>query len=109
MRKVIRGLVVAGLLLGTTPLDAHEPFRIIGTVVRFQERSLVVNSQTGESFTFQLQQSTVVRHEKERVPQAELKAGRRVRVQIMADSLYDEDPFVLSVTLLSEEIPPKTR
>ena len=94
-------LVVAVVLsLGTTPLGAHEPFQVTGTIVRFQERSLVVKNGTGESFTFQLQQSTAVRREKERVPQTELKAGRNVVVRIMADSLYDEDPFVLSVSLV---------
>ena len=97
----VMSLVVAVVLsLGTTPLGAHEPFQVTGTIVRFQERSLVVKNGTGESFTFQLQQSTAVRREKERVPQTELKAGRNVVVRIMADSLYDEDPFVLSVSLV---------
>ena len=100
MRRVMSLVVVAVLLLGTTPSGAHEQFRIAGTIVRFQDRSLVVKSRTGESFTIQLRESTVVRREKKRVPQTELKAGRSVVVNIMADSLYDEAPFVLSVTLV---------
>ena len=109
MRPIMSLVVVAVLLLGTTPLGAHEQFRIVGTIVTFQDRSLVVKVRTGELFTIELQKSTVVRREKERVPQTELKAGRSVVVNIMADSLYDEDPFVLSVTLVPETAPSKAR
>jgi len=111
MRRSLRLVLVAMMLLGTTawtPLDAHEPFRIEGTIVTFKDRALAVRSRSGESFTFQLQRSTVVRRDKERVPQTELEAGRRVVVTIMADSLYDENPFVLSV-ILPAITPPEDR
>ena len=98
--RIINLMVVAGLLLGSIQLDAHEEFRIEGAVVKFEDRSLVVKSRTGESFTIRLQKSTVVRRERERVPQTELQPGRTVTVRIMADSLYDENPFVLSVSLM---------
>jgi len=97
--RVINLMVAAGILLGGIQLGAHEQFHVEGTIVRFEERSLVVKSRTGESFTFQLQKSTVVRREKERVPQTELRVGRLVTVNIMADSLSDRNPFVLSVSL----------
>ena len=97
--RMMNLVAVASLLLGGTQLAAHQEFRIEGAIVRFEERSLVVKSRTGESFTFQLQKSTVVRREKERVPQTELQRDRNVTVSIMADSLYDQNPFVLSVTL----------
>jgi hypothetical protein len=105
--RIMNCLAVAGLLLGGTQLVAHERFQIDGAIVRFEERSLVVKSRTGESFTFQLQKSTVVRREKERVPQTELLRGRDVAVSIMADSLHDENPFVLSVTLTPPATGPK--
>ena len=108
-RRVMSLVVVAVLLLGTPPLRAHEQFRIVGTIVTFQDRALVVKSPAGESFAVQLQQSTVVRLGKKRVPQTELKAGRGVDVNIMADSLYDEDPFVLSVTLVPAVAPSNAR
>lgn len=92
-------VAVATLLLSNAALFAHQPFQIDGAIVRFDEGSLVVKSRTGESFTFQLQKSTVVRREKEPVPQTELRRGRSVSVRIMADSVYDENPFVMSVTL----------
>jgi hypothetical protein len=97
--RSITVVALVALLLGSVPVGAHEQFHIEGTIVSFEHRSLVVKSRTGESFTVQLQESTVVRRERERVPQSELRAGRRVTVNVMADSLYDENPFVLSVTL----------
>ena len=103
--RIMNLVAVVGLLLGGTQLAAHEQLQVDGAIVKFEERSLVVKSRTGESFTFELQKSTVVRREKERLPQTELRRGRNVTVSIMADSLYDENPFVLSVTLM----PPTAR
>ena len=92
--------VLTALLPTGGPVEAHQPFSIEGTIVTFDEyRVLVVRTPEGESFRLQLQESTTVRREKERVPQTELRPGRRVDVRIMADSLYDDNPFVLSVQL----------
>ena len=99
-RRIITITALYALLISDGPLGAHEQFFIEGTIVTFEDRSLVVKNRTGESFTVQLHKSTVVRRERERVPQSELRTGRSVTMRIMADSLYDDDPFVLSVTLM---------
>ena len=101
--------VLCALLLANASAAAHQPFWIEGAVVTFEDRVLVVKTREGESFTLQLQESTTVRREKERVPQTELKPGRHVDVRIMADSLYDEDPFVLSVELAPDRAPASNR
>ncbi|MDA1185054.1 MAG: hypothetical protein O2930_10480 [Acidobacteria bacterium] len=92
-------VALSALLLSAAPTEAHQPFRVDGTISTFENRVLVVKTREGESFTFRLQESTTVRREKNRVSQTELRPGRRVDVHIMADSLYDQDPFVLSVEL----------
>jgi hypothetical protein len=109
MRRITSLAVLAVLLLGTAPITAHEQFRIVGTVVKFKDLLLEVKSRTGEPFAIKLQESTLVQREKKRVPQTELRAGRSVVVDIMADSLYDEDPFVVSVTLVPPIAPQTAR
>jgi hypothetical protein len=109
IRRLINVVTLAALLFGGVPLRAHEQFRIEGEVVKFEDRALVVKSRTGESFTIQLQKSTVVRRAREHVPQSELRTGRTVTVVIMADSLYDENPFVLSVTLMFATATPRAK
>jgi hypothetical protein len=109
IRRIFTLLALFATLLSGGPLSAHEQFFIEGAIVTFEDRSLVVKSRTGESFTVQLQKSTVVRRVRERVPQSELQTGRNVTVRIMADSLYNEDPFVLSVTLAPSASEPRTK
>lgn len=93
-------VALSALLLTGGPAGAHQPFWIEGVISTFENRLLVVKTRASETFTLQLQESTTVRRGKERVPQTELRPGRHVDVRIMADSLHDEDPFVLSVELV---------
>ena len=109
MRRTMKLVIAAALLIGAATPSAHEQFRIVGTIVKFQDLSLEVKSRTGEPFTIKLQESTLVQREKKRVPQTELKAGRAVVVDIMADTLYDEDALVISVTLVPPIPPAKAK
>lgn len=93
-------VALSALLFASAPAEAHQPFWIEGVISSFENRVLVVKTRGGEAFTLRLQESTTVRRDDERVSQTELQPGRHVDVRIMADSLYDEDPFVLSVELI---------
>jgi hypothetical protein len=100
VRRISIFAVLCTLLFASAPAEAHQPFWIEGVISSFENRVLVVKTRGGEAFTLRLQESTTVRRDDERVSQTELKPGRHVDVRIMADSLYDEDPFVLSVELI---------
>lgn len=99
MRKIL-GIVNVAVLSGAVSLSAHDQFRIIGKIEKFEKLRLDVTTNYGERFLLQLQQGTPIQRNKKRVPATELKAGRSVVVDVSGDTLYDDDLFVVAVTLV---------
>ena len=100
MRHILGIVVVALLLSGAVPVNAHEQFRIIGTIAKFEKLQLIVDTAFSERFVLNLQEGTLIQRDKKRVPATELKAGRSVVVDVSGDTLYDDNLFVISVTLV---------
>ena len=98
MRQVL-GIVTVAVLSGAVMLNAHDQFRIVGKIVKFERLQLDVTTNYGD-FLLQLQQGTPIQHNEKRVPATELKAGRSVVVDVSGDTLYDDDLFVIAVTLV---------
>lgn len=109
MRRLISLVTLIALVLATAPLAAHDQFRIIGTIVTFKDYQLVVKTKAGETFTITLERSTLIQRDKKRVALTEPKVGRSVAVDVMADSLCDEDRFVTAVTLVPAIAPSRTQ
>jgi hypothetical protein len=103
MRKLL-GTVTLVLLFSNTTLSAHETFRIIGKIVKFENWEREVFTRDQETFLFKLQEYTPIERDKKRVSAKELKAGASVVVDVSADSPYDADRFIISVRL----VPPIT-
>ena len=99
MRQIL-GIVIFAVLAGAVLLSAHDQFRIIGKIEKFEKLQLVVTSNYGERFLLQLQEGTPIQRNKKRVPATELKAGRSVVVDVSGDTLYDDDLFVVNVALV---------
>jgi hypothetical protein len=100
MRQIVGVIAFAVLLSGAVSLTAHEQFRIIGTIVKFEKLQLVVDSTYSERFVLNLQEGTLIQRDKKRVPATELKVGRSVVVDVSGDTLYDDNLFVIAVTLV---------
>jgi hypothetical protein len=100
-RRILLGILTFAVVMSdAVSLRAHEQFRIIGKIVKFENLQLVVDSTFSERFVLNLQEGTLVQRDKKRVPATELKAGRSVVVDVSGDTLYDEYLFVISVTLV---------
>jgi len=99
MRHIL-GIVVFAALFGAVVLSAHEQFRIVGKIVKFEKLQLEVTTNYGERFLLRLQEGTLIERNKKRVPATELKAGRSVVVDVSGDTLYDDHLFVISVMLV---------
>jgi hypothetical protein len=93
-------VVVAVLLSGAVSVNAHEQFRIIGKIVKFEKLQLVVDTAYSERFVLNLQEGTPIQRDKKRVSAKELKAGRSVVVDVSGDTLYDDNLFVIAVMLV---------
>jgi hypothetical protein len=101
MRRILLGILIFAVVLSdVVALGAHEQFRIIGKIVKFEKLQLVVDTNYSERFVLNLQEGTLVERDKKRVPATELKAGRSVVVDVSGDTLYDENLFVISVMLV---------
>jgi hypothetical protein len=93
-------VVTTAAVLFPVPLSGHENFRIIGNIVKFERWQLQVDTTAGESFTITLQESTPIERDKKPVTAKELRPGRGVVVDVMGDTPYDDDLFVVAVRLV---------
>jgi hypothetical protein len=108
IRAIVRVVTFAVLLSSTMSLAAHDQFRIIGTIVKFEKLQLYVDTSQGGVSAFQLQEGTPIYRDKKRVPATELKAGHSVVVDFMGETPYDDDLFVVAVTLVPAIPRPRT-
>lgn len=104
LRKLLGGLAVMALV-STSTVAAHEQFRIIGKIVKFENWRLDVETADGETFVFPLHEHSVIWRDKKRVTTKELRVGGSVFVDISADSPYDADRFIVGVTLVPPLVP----
>jgi hypothetical protein len=101
MRPILLGIVMFAVVMSdAVSLRAHEQFRIIGKIVKFEKLQLIVDTAISERFVLNLQEGTLVQRDKKRVPATELKVGRSVVVDVSGDTLYDDNLFVIAVTLV---------
>jgi hypothetical protein len=68
--------------------------------VKFEKWQLEVETPYGETFFFRLQEYTPIWRDKKPVTAKELKVGGSVFVDVSADSPYDDDRFIVGVTLV---------
>jgi hypothetical protein len=107
LRKLLGMVALVGLL--STPLSAHEQFRIVGKIVKFDKMRLDVETPYGETFLIRLQEYTPIQRDKKRVTAKELKVGGSVVVDVVGDTPYDADILVVSVTLVPPIAPKRAK
>lgn len=74
------------LMLGATPLLAHDEFRIIGTVTKRTDAQVQVKTKAGKTISIALNKETLISRDKKKVASTELKTGRSVVVDALGDS-----------------------
>jgi hypothetical protein len=100
MVRLVLCVLATTTALSSIPLSGHENFRIVGTIVKFERWQLQVATAAGESFAITLQESTPIERDKKSVSATELKPGRSVVIDVMGDTPYDYDLYVVSVRLV---------
>ena len=88
-RTFLNLMVAAAVLAGGNPLLAHEDFRVIGTIARFQDSMLDVKSRNGKTTSIKLDKQTAISRDKKKVEPSELKAGLTVVVDAYGDTEAD--------------------
>lgn len=90
--------LVAMLALLCAPILAHDEFRIIGTVAKYQDTTLQVKNRDGKVISVRLDRQTLITRDKKKVPPAELKAGLTVVVDAYGDT--EEDSLALEIRIV---------
>lgn len=103
VRRSILALAI-GMCLAAPEIEAHDEYRILGTVVRVAAPTLEVKqTKDGKLIAMTMDSATIVTRDKKKVALSLLRAGQYVVVDARGDSL--EDLTVLEVRL----VPPPTR
>lgn len=98
--RTLLGITALVMLVSSPILSAHESFRIIGTIVKFEKWRLEIKTVYDEPYSILLQPSTPIERNKKPATVKELKAGLGVVVQVVGDTPYDADLYVASVTIV---------
>ena len=90
-RRIFSLVTLTILVFCATQALAHDEYRIIGTVMAFQNSQLQVKDRQGKTFTVKVNTETYIHRDKEKqkVVASELKAGRSVVVDALGDSEAD--------------------
>lgn len=82
-------LVLTAVVFGAAHALAHEHFRIIGTVTRFEKSEVDVKNKAGKTTSILVDKQTKITRDKKKVPVSALKVGQSVVVDAYGDDEFD--------------------
>ena len=82
-------LAVAAVALLANTGDAHEKFKIVGTVVKVHAEQLDVKSVDGSTYEMDMFDSVAVFRQNRKVAKSELKPGVKVTVNALGHDFFD--------------------
>lgn len=86
------------LVLAATPgLQAHEKFKIVGTIIKVQATQLDVKAVDGATYELDMTESTQVMRGLKKLPQTELKPGLRVTVDALGHDMFDLEAVLVTL------------
>lgn len=99
---MIRWLIALFVMLafagGAVRLAAHDEFRIIGTLVRYQNSTIQVKKNTGKTVSIKLDKQTAISQDKKKVEVTVLKAGQSLVVDAYGDT--EEDSLAVEIRIV---------
>ena len=82
-------LAVAVVALLSSAGDAHEKFKIVGTVVKVHAEQLDVKAVDGSTYEMDMFESAAVFRQNRKVTKSELKPGVKVTVNALGHDMFD--------------------
>jgi hypothetical protein len=90
MKRYVPAFLALMVVIGaSTQLQAHEHFRVIGTVTKLETRTIDVKNKDGKTTSMSMDKQTKVNIDKKKVPTTELKVGQSVVVDAYGDDEFD--------------------
>ena len=90
-------VAVLGLLLSSAG-DAHEKFKIVGTVVKVHAEQLDVKAVDGATYEMDMYDSAPVFRQNRKVARSELKPGVKVTVNALGHDMFDLEIVEVHIT-----------
>ena len=105
MKKIMMRLfVMAALVVGASNTFAHEDYRVIGTVMKYQDSRIEVESKDGNTTSIRLDRQTAITRDTQKVDVTELEVGLSVVVDAYGDSA--EDALALEIRIVPPIVNP---
>jgi hypothetical protein len=95
LTTVLAFLVIVG---GAARLYAHDEFRIIGTLDKHQNSTIVVTKNTGKTLLIRLDEQTMITQDKKKVARSALKAGQSLVIDAYGDQ--EENSLALEIRIV---------
>ena len=93
MKRVLAltGLWMLSVTLAAPTLEAHEHFRIVGTITKLASTEMDVKNKEGKTYSVDLNKKTIVKRDKEKAELglSVLKVGMTVVVDAYGDDEFD--------------------
>jgi len=97
-RHAAVAVAIAMLALGAGTLQAHDDFRIIGTLTKHQNSKIEIKSRTGKTVSVRLDKQTVISRDDKKVDATALRAGQSLVVYGYGDT--EEDSLALEIRIV---------
>ena len=91
-------LAVAVVALLSSAGDAHEKFKIVGTVVKVHAEQLDVKAVDGATYEMDMYDSAPVFRQNRKVARSELRPGVKVTVNALGHDVFDLEVFEVHIT-----------
>jgi hypothetical protein len=96
--RLIMTIAIVGMLGAAATLDAHEDFRVIGTISKHAGSTLAVKSRDGKTASIRIDKQTAISKDKKKVDAAALTVGLSVVVDAYGDS--EDDLLALDIRIV---------
>ena len=103
MRVVVLSMVIAVVLVSPGPkarlhADAHEKFKIVGTVTKVLKEELVVKAVDGATYEMDMFESAAIFRQNKKVARTELRPGVKVIVNALGHDMFDLEVVEVHIT-----------
>jgi hypothetical protein len=85
-RRTVFLLIVSILVLTAVRALAHDQYRIIGTITKWESSHLDVKDRDGRTLSIEVDSDTAIQRDKKKIPASELQVGQTVVVDALGDS-----------------------
>jgi hypothetical protein len=86
---MMRAWLAAGLVIVSGYVFGHEDFRVIGTVSKYQDSIMDVETRDGHTRSIRVDRQTLITQNQEKIGATALQAGLTVVVDAYGDSVED--------------------